>query len=231
MPEQNENRRRESGLIVDRAFSQPISRENSTTAAESARLRKFSLNLFAKHQIAFDRPILPFRISACHCRAHYVAQMVLALSLVRNMTSILWLYEISEDSSCDRFEQGPWLDAPFNIVDAQNNDMESLCASFIGRRKWLSVVRRLMRTAANRKLLHMTSVRAVHANHRHASSILGRFAWSVRLDRPSNREECSLRFETPDNTGNEQRGVLGSALLEEEYVLRCLSARAITEAA
>jgi hypothetical protein len=49
--------------------------------------------------------------------------------------------------------------------------------------------------------------------------------------RPSNREECSLRFETPDNTSNEQRGVLGSAFLEEEYVLRCLSARAITEAA
>src|SRR6476646_9793157 len=49
--------------------------------------------------------------------------------------------------------------------------------------------------------------------------------------RPSNREECSLRFETPDNTSNEQRGVLGSALLEEEYVLRCLSARAVTEAA
>ena len=48
---------------------------------------------------------------------------------------------------------------------------------------------------------------------------------------PSNREECSLRFETPDNTGNEQRCVLGSALLEEEYVLRCLNARAITEAA
>ena len=51
------------------------------------------------------------------------------------------------------------------------------------------------------------------------------------MGRPSNREECSLRFETPDNTGNEQRGVLGSALLEEEYVLRCLNARAITEAA
>ena len=44
-------------------------------------------------------------------------------------------------------------------------------------------------------------------------------------------EECSLRFETPDNTGNEQRGVLGSALLEEQFVLRCLGARAITEAA
>src|SRR5207244_9226979 len=53
----------------------------------------------------------------------------------------------------------------------------------------------------------------------------------VRLDRPSNREECSLRFETPDNTCYELRGVLGSALLEEEYVLLCLSARAITEAA
>ena len=51
------------------------------------------------------------------------------------------------------------------------------------------------------------------------------------MGRPSNREECSLRFETPDNTGNEQRGVLGSALLETEYVLRGLSARAITEAA
>src|SRR5205823_11700050 len=64
------------------------------------------------------------------------------------------------------------------------------------------------------------------------SSLVGRSAWSpVRLGRPSNREECSLRFETPDNTGNEQRGILGSALLEEEYVLRCLSARAITEAA
>jgi hypothetical protein len=51
------------------------------------------------------------------------------------------------------------------------------------------------------------------------------------LDRLSNREECSLRFETPDNTGNEQRGVLGSALIEEKFVLWCLSARAITEAA
>jgi hypothetical protein len=51
------------------------------------------------------------------------------------------------------------------------------------------------------------------------------------LDRPSNREECSLRFETPDYAGNKQRGVLGSALLEEKYVLLCLSARAITEAA
>jgi hypothetical protein len=59
-----------------------------------------------------------------------------------------------------------------------------------------------------------------------------RSAWCpVRWGRPSNREECSLRFETPDNAGNEQRGVLGSALLEEEYVLRCLSGRAITEAA
>jgi hypothetical protein len=50
------------------------------------------------------------------------------------------------------------------------------------------------------------------------------------MGRSSNREECSLRFETPDNTGNEQRGVPGSALLEEEYVFRCISARAITEA-
>ena len=40
-----------------------------------------------------------------------------------------------------------------------------------------------------------------------------------------------MRFETPDNTGNEQRCVLGSALLEEKYVLLCLSARAIAEAA
>ena len=40
-----------------------------------------------------------------------------------------------------------------------------------------------------------------------------------------------MRFETPHNTCYEQRGVLGSALLEEEYVLLCLSARAITEAA
>ena len=40
-----------------------------------------------------------------------------------------------------------------------------------------------------------------------------------------------MRFETPDNTCYEQRGILGSALLEEDYVLRCLSARAITEAA
>jgi len=38
-------------------------------------------------------------------------------------------------------------------------------------------------------------------------------------------------FETPDKTSNEQRGVLGSTLLEEEYILRCLRARAITEAA
>ena len=63
-------------------------------------------------------------------------------------------------------------------------------------------------------------------------TLVGRSAWSpVRLDRPSDREECSLRFETPDYTGNEQRGVLGSALLEEKFVLWCLSARAITEAA
>ena len=40
-----------------------------------------------------------------------------------------------------------------------------------------------------------------------------------------------MRFETPDNTGNEQRGFLGSALLEENYVLLCLGAGAITEAA
>ena len=53
----------------------------------------------------------------------------------------------------------------------------------------------------------------------------------AQLDRPSNRDECSLAFEPPDNTCYEQRGVLGSTLLEEEYVLRCLSARAITEAA
>jgi len=38
------------------------------------------------------------------------------------------------------------------------------------------------------------------------------------LDPPSNRDDCSLAFETPDNTGNEQRGILGSALLEEKYV-------------
>ena len=62
--------------------------------------------------------------------------------------------------------------------------------------------------------------------------LVGRSAWCpVPLDRRSNREECSLRFKTPDYTGNEQRCVLGSALLEEKYVLRCLSARAITEAA
>jgi hypothetical protein len=40
-----------------------------------------------------------------------------------------------------------------------------------------------------------------------------------------------LRFETPHNAGNEQRGVLRSALLEDEYVLLCPSARAITKAA
>src|SRR6266478_5973429 len=63
-------------------------------------------------------------------------------------------------------------------------------------------------------------------------TFVGRSAWwPVPLDRPSNRDECSLAFETSDNTGNEQRGVLGSALLEEKYVLLCLSARAITEAA
>ena len=62
--------------------------------------------------------------------------------------------------------------------------------------------------------------------------LVGRSAWCpVRLGRPSNREECSLRLETPDNTGNEARSVLGSALLEEAFILRCLSARAITEAA
>src|SRR5205809_7393557 len=55
--------------------------------------------------------------------------------------------------------------------------------------------------------------------------------FAASADRPSNRDECSLAFETPDNAANEQRGVLGSALLEEEYVLLCLSARAITEAA
>src|SRR5438034_11704655 len=55
--------------------------------------------------------------------------------------------------------------------------------------------------------------------------------FAASADRPSNREECSLRFETLHNTGNEQRGVLGSALLEEKYVILCLSARAITEAA
>ena len=59
-----------------------------------------------------------------------------------------------------------------------------------------------------------------------------RSAWCpIRWGRPSNREECSFRVLTPDNTGNEQRGVLGSALLEETYILRCLSARAITKAA
>ena len=40
-----------------------------------------------------------------------------------------------------------------------------------------------------------------------------------------------MRFETPKNTGNEQRCVLGSALFEEKYVLLCLSTRAITQAA
>src|SRR5437588_10664368 len=44
--------------------------------------------------------------------------------------------------------------------------------------------------------------------------LVGRSAWCrVPLDRPSNREECSLRFETPDNTGNERRGILGSGLI------------------
>ena len=33
------------------------------------------------------------------------------------------------------------------------------------------------------------------------------------------------------HTSNEARGVLGSALLEETFILRCLSARVITEAA
>ena len=47
----------------------------------------------------------------------------------------------------------------------------------------------------------------------------------------STGRSAGLRLETPHNTGNEQRGVLRSALLEEEYVLQCLSARAITEAA
>src|SRR5213083_3295399 len=64
---------------------------------------------------------------------------------------------------------------------------------------------------------------------RNLASLSRQFAASA--DRPSNREECSLAFKTPDNTCYEQRGILGSALLEEEYVLRCLSARAITEAA
>jgi hypothetical protein len=50
-----------------------------------------------------------------------------------------------------------------------------------------------------------------------------RSAWcAVRWGRPSNREEFSLRFETPDNTRNEQRGVPGSTFLEEEYVLETL---------
>src|SRR5205807_4435505 len=63
-------------------------------------------------------------------------------------------------------------------------------------------------------------------------TLVRRSAWCpVPLDRPSNRDEYSLRFETPDNTCNKQRGVLGSAFLEEKYVLLCLSARAITEAA
>jgi hypothetical protein len=62
--------------------------------------------------------------------------------------------------------------------------------------------------------------------------LVGRSAWCpVRLGRPSNREECSLHLETLDNTGNEARSVLGSALLEAAFILRCLSARAITEAA
>src|SRR5437762_12571017 len=55
--------------------------------------------------------------------------------------------------------------------------------------------------------------------------------FAASADRPSNRDECSLAFETPDNTGNEQRCVLGSALLEEKYVILRLSARAITEPA
>src|SRR5436190_22736358 len=55
--------------------------------------------------------------------------------------------------------------------------------------------------------------------------------FAASADRPSNRDECSLAFETPDNTGNEQRCVLGSALLEEKYVILRLSARAITETA
>src|SRR5205809_2439267 len=50
-------------------------------------------------------------------------------------------------------------------------------------------------------------------------TLVGRSAWSpVPLGRHGNREECSLTFETPDNTCYEQRGILGSALLEEEYV-------------
>ena len=40
-----------------------------------------------------------------------------------------------------------------------------------------------------------------------------------------------MRFETSDYNGNEQRCVLGSALLEEKYVILRLSARAITETA
>src|SRR5258707_4479577 len=39
------------------------------------------------------------------------------------------------------------------------------------------------------------------------------------------RKGSLLRLETPDNTRDEQRGVLGSALVEETFVLRCLSAR------
>ena len=59
----------------------------------------------------------------------------------------------------------------------------------------------------------------------------------MRLLTNSNFTGCStgrsagLHLETPHNTGNKQRGVLGSALLEEKYVLWCLNARAITEAA
>jgi hypothetical protein len=53
----------------------------------------------------------------------------------------------------------------------------------------------------------------------------------IHGDDDRHRRECSLRFETPDNTSNEQRGVLGGALFEETHVLGCLSARAITEAA
>src|SRR5262245_37844335 len=51
------------------------------------------------------------------------------------------------------------------------------------------------------------------------------------LGRTGNRGKCSFHFETPDNAGNEQRGVLGGATLEEAFVLRCLSARTITETA
>ena len=62
--------------------------------------------------------------------------------------------------------------------------------------------------------------------------LVGRSAWCpVRLRRPSNREECSLHLETLDNTGNEARSVLGSALLEVAFILRCFSARAIAETA